>query len=124
MAATCGTACGAHTGAQPRPVMYAAKGSIGVHQPDIRSTGYDQSMHVVATLLCRYAAGRHTPGTFTNQIQKHFEEPRLLLLTDPRCAAVQNLHVKRQSRGLQAMFLGRDPACGSALPMSCAHASM
>lgn len=29
-------------------------------------------------------AGRHTPGTFTNQIQKHFEEPRLLLLTDPR----------------------------------------
>jgi len=23
-------------------------------------------------------------GTFTNQIQKHFEEPRLLLLTDPR----------------------------------------
>lgn len=29
-------------------------------------------------------AGRHTPGTFTNQIQKQFEEPRLLLLTDPR----------------------------------------
>jgi len=23
-------------------------------------------------------------GTFTNQIQKHFEEPRLLILTDPR----------------------------------------
>ncbi|GBF94441.1 40S ribosomal protein SA [Raphidocelis subcapitata] len=29
-------------------------------------------------------AGRHTPGTFTNQIQKHFEEPRLLIVTDPR----------------------------------------
>lgn len=29
-------------------------------------------------------AGRHTPGTFTNQIQKAFEEPRLLILTDPR----------------------------------------
>jgi small subunit ribosomal protein SAe len=29
-------------------------------------------------------AGRHTPGTFTNQIQKYFDEPRLLLLTDPR----------------------------------------
>jgi hypothetical protein len=26
-------------------------------------------------------AGRHTPGTFTNQIQKQFEEPRLLILT-------------------------------------------
>jgi len=29
-------------------------------------------------------AGRFTPGTFTNQIQKRFMEPRLLLLTDPR----------------------------------------
>jgi small subunit ribosomal protein SAe len=29
-------------------------------------------------------SGRHTPGTFTNQIQKAFEEPRLLILTDPR----------------------------------------
>jgi len=29
-------------------------------------------------------AGRYTPGTFTNQIQKEFEEPRLLIATDPR----------------------------------------
>jgi len=29
-------------------------------------------------------SGRFTPGTFTNQIQKKFMEPRLLLLTDPR----------------------------------------
>ncbi|RZC85337.1 hypothetical protein C5167_041519 [Papaver somniferum] len=29
-------------------------------------------------------AGRHTPGTFTNQMQKSFTEPRLLILTDPR----------------------------------------
>jgi small subunit ribosomal protein SAe len=34
---------------------------------------------------CKALAGRHTPGTFTNQIQKMFEEPRLLILTDPRC---------------------------------------
>jgi small subunit ribosomal protein SAe len=33
---------------------------------------------------CKALAGRHTPGTFTNQIQKNFEEPRLLVLTDPR----------------------------------------
>lgn len=33
---------------------------------------------------CKALAGRHTPGTFTNQIQKRFEEPRLLILTDPR----------------------------------------
>jgi len=29
-------------------------------------------------------AGRYTPGTFTNQIQQQFLEPRLLVLTDPR----------------------------------------
>lgn len=29
-------------------------------------------------------AGRFTPGTFTNQIQKAFREPRLLISTDPR----------------------------------------
>jgi small subunit ribosomal protein SAe len=29
-------------------------------------------------------SGRFTPGTFTNQIQEKFMEPRLLILTDPR----------------------------------------
>ncbi|KAI4323307.1 hypothetical protein L6164_022922 [Bauhinia variegata] len=29
-------------------------------------------------------AGRHTPGTFTNQLQTSYNEPRLLILTDPR----------------------------------------
>jgi len=31
-----------------------------------------------------YMAGRYTPGTFTNQIQQQFQEPRLLVITDPR----------------------------------------
>jgi len=30
-----------------------------------------------------YIGGRYTPGTFTNQIQKKFMEPRLLVVTDP-----------------------------------------
>ncbi|KAF6145793.1 hypothetical protein GIB67_016242, partial [Kingdonia uniflora] len=29
-------------------------------------------------------SGRHTPGTFTNQLQTSFSEPRLLILTNPR----------------------------------------
>lgn len=29
-------------------------------------------------------AGRFTPGTFTNQIQQQFMEPRLLIISDPR----------------------------------------
>jgi small subunit ribosomal protein SAe len=30
-----------------------------------------------------YIGGRYTPGTFSNQIQKRFTEPRLLLVSDP-----------------------------------------
>jgi small subunit ribosomal protein SAe len=33
---------------------------------------------------CNAISGRFTPGTFTNQIQKQFLEPRLLVVTDPR----------------------------------------
>lgn len=32
----------------------------------------------------QYIGGRFTPGTFTNQIQKNFLEPRMLIVTDPR----------------------------------------
>jgi len=32
----------------------------------------------------QYIGGRYTPGTFTNQIQKTFLEPRLLIVTDPQ----------------------------------------
>jgi len=32
----------------------------------------------------QYIAGRYTPGTFTNQIQKTYLEPRVLIATDPR----------------------------------------
>lgn len=38
-------------------------------------------------------AGRHTPGTFTNQLQTSFSEPRLLILTDPRIDHQVNLLV-------------------------------
>jgi small subunit ribosomal protein SAe len=32
----------------------------------------------------QYIGGRYTPGTFTNQINREFKEPRLLVVTDPR----------------------------------------
>jgi len=38
------------------------------------------STHIGATPI----AGRFTPGAFTNQIQKAFREPRLLVVSDPR----------------------------------------
>lgn len=33
---------------------------------------------------CQYIGGRYTPGTFTNQIQRKFLEPRILIVTDPQ----------------------------------------
>lgn len=33
---------------------------------------------------CHAIAGRWTPGQLTNQIQKKYQEPRLLIVTDPR----------------------------------------
>lgn len=36
---------------------------------------------------CQAIAGRWTPGQLTNQIQKKFQEPRLLIITDPRTDA-------------------------------------
>lgn len=32
----------------------------------------------------QYIAGRFIPGTFTNQIQAKFQQPRVLIITDPR----------------------------------------
>jgi len=45
---------------------------------------------------CNSLAGRYTPGTFTNQIQAKFMEPRLLVATDPR---VDHQPVKEASYG-------------------------
>jgi len=33
---------------------------------------------------CNYIAGRFTPGMMTNHVQKTFQQPRLLIVTDPR----------------------------------------
>lgn len=33
---------------------------------------------------CHAIAGRWTPGQLTNQIQKKYQEPRVLIVTDPR----------------------------------------
>ncbi|KAL0885940.1 hypothetical protein Bca101_009923 [Brassica carinata] len=43
-------------------------------------------------------AGRHTPGTLTNQMKTSFSEPRLLILTDPRT----DHHVKMTSLSLMS----------------------
>lgn len=54
-------------------------------------------------LGCKSLAGRHTPGTFTNQTQKNFEEPRLLILTDPR---TDHQPIKVRPRGAGGLSMG------------------
>ncbi|XP_033630154.1 40S ribosomal protein SA-like [Asterias rubens] len=71
-------------------LMLAARCIVAIEHPAdvcvISARPYGQrailkfSTHTGATPI----AGRFTPGTFTNQIQAAFREPRLLVVTDPR----------------------------------------
>lgn len=71
-------------------LMLAARVLAAIENPDdviaISGRPYGQravlkfSQHAGAHCI----AGRYTPGTFTNQSQKQFLEPRLLIATDPR----------------------------------------
>ncbi|KAK2120315.1 hypothetical protein P7K49_001701 [Saguinus oedipus] len=49
-----------------------------------RNTGQRVVLKFVATTGATPIAGHFTPGTFTNQIQAASQEPRLLVVTDPR----------------------------------------
>eukprot|EP00197_Chlamydomonas_leiostraca_P013848 CAMPEP_0202867216 /NCGR_PEP_ID=MMETSP1391-20130828/8931_1 /ASSEMBLY_ACC=CAM_ASM_000867 /TAXON_ID=1034604 /ORGANISM="Chlamydomonas leiostraca, Strain SAG 11-49" /LENGTH=274 /DNA_ID=CAMNT_0049547233 /DNA_START=28 /DNA_END=852 /DNA_ORIENTATION=+ len=71
-------------------LQMAARAIVAIENPQdvmvqsARPYGQRAVFKFAQYLNCKYSAGRHTPGTFTNQIQKVFEEPRLLLVTDPR----------------------------------------
>jgi len=71
-------------------ILLAARAIAAIEHPAdvcvISAKNYGQrailkfSSHIGATPI----AGRFTPGAFTNQIQKAFREPRLLIVSDPR----------------------------------------
>mmetsp|Transcript_7537 Transcript_7537/g.10199 ORF Transcript_7537/g.10199 Transcript_7537/m.10199 type:complete len:297 (-) Transcript_7537:348-1238(-) len=71
-------------------LMMAARVLVAIENPqDIvvqsaRPYGQRSVLKFAQYTGAKAIAGRHTPGTFTNQVQDKFEEPRLLLLTDPR----------------------------------------
>lgn len=70
-------------------LMLAARIIVAIENPEdvvvVSATQFGQravfkyAQHTGA----QYVGGRYTPGTFTNQIQKKFMEPRLLLVSDP-----------------------------------------
>lgn len=70
--------------------MMAARVIVAIENPNdiivqsARPYGQRAVLKFAQYTGARTIAGRHTPGTFTNQTQNKFEEPRLLILTDPR----------------------------------------
>jgi len=71
-------------------LMLAARVIVAIENPEdvvvVSATQFGQravfkyAQHTGA----QYIGGRYTPGTFTNQIQKSFVEPRLLIVSDPQ----------------------------------------
>jgi len=70
-------------------LMLAARAIVTIENPqDVvvisgRTWGQRAVFKYAQYTGAQYVAGRYTPGTFTNQIQKKFLEPRLLIVTDP-----------------------------------------
>lgn len=70
--------------------MMAARVIVAIENPNdiivqsARPYGQRAVLKFAQYTGARTISGRHTPGTFTNQTQNKFEEPRLLILTDPR----------------------------------------
>jgi len=71
-------------------LMLAARVIVAIENPEdvVAISGRPYGQRAVLKFAqytsSNYIAGRYTPGTFTNQIQKRFLEPRLLIVTDPR----------------------------------------
>ncbi|XP_077591435.1 small ribosomal subunit protein uS2 isoform X1 [Stigmatopora nigra] len=71
-------------------LLLAARAIVAIENPaDIcvissRNTGQRAVLKFASATGSTTFHGRFTPGTFTNQIQAAFREPRLLIVTDPR----------------------------------------
>ena len=71
-------------------LLLAARAIVDIENPaDVsvissRNTDQRAMLKFAAATGATPIAGRFTPGTFTNQIQAAFQEPRLLVVTDLR----------------------------------------
>jgi small subunit ribosomal protein SAe len=71
-------------------IILAARVIAGIENPsDVVVISGPKAGHRAVLKFHKYTgahaiSGRYTPGTFTNQIQAKFMEPRLLLVADPR----------------------------------------
>jgi len=71
-------------------ILLAARAIAAIENPadvcviSARNYGQRAILKYASATGATPVAGRFTPGTFTNQIQSAFREPRLLVVTDPR----------------------------------------
>mmetsp|Transcript_13157 Transcript_13157/g.25502 ORF Transcript_13157/g.25502 Transcript_13157/m.25502 type:complete len:289 (+) Transcript_13157:48-914(+) len=71
-------------------LMLAARIIVAIENPEdivvisARSYGQRAVFKFAQYTGAAYVGGRYTPGTFTNQIQRAFLEPRVLVVTDPQ----------------------------------------
>ncbi|MBZ3871897.1 40S ribosomal protein SA [Sciurus carolinensis] len=66
-----------------REKLLLAAHAIAAIETQPRNTGQRAVLKFAAATGATPVAGRFTPGTFTNQIQAAFREPRLLVVADP-----------------------------------------
>jgi len=78
-----------HLGKTWEKILLAARVIVALENPEdlvvvsARQFGQRAVFKFAQHTGAQYIGGRYTPGTFTNQIQKQFLEPRVLLITDP-----------------------------------------
>jgi len=78
-----------HLGKTWEKLVLAARIIVAIENPEdtiaVASTKFGQRavFKFAQHTGSNYIGGRYTPGTFSNQIQKRFTEPRLLLVSDP-----------------------------------------
>ena len=64
--------------------MVATENPSDIGNFSFRNTGQWDALKSVADTQATSIAGHFSSGNFTNQIQAAFQEPRLLVVTDPR----------------------------------------
>jgi small subunit ribosomal protein SAe len=65
-------------------VVVAIENPMDIFACSLRQFGQRAVLKFAQNVGTQYSAGRFIPGSFTNQIQAKFQQPRLLIVTDPR----------------------------------------
>jgi len=65
-------------------ILVAIENPLDIIACSTRQFGQRAVLKFAQNVGSQYLAGRFIPGTFTNQVQPKFQQPRVLIITDPR----------------------------------------